>query len=86
MSIDRQVLIIPRQDPLNDLIIIGVPQLDLEPLGPSLEPTIATLHVTVAIGQIQFPSLGLDMTRLGSVATGFPDTADLQQLSLEARD
>ena len=54
---DREVLVVSREDPLDDLVVVGVAELDLEPLGPPLEPAVAALHVHVAVGEVQLPSL-----------------------------
>ena len=72
LGVDREVLVIPGEDPLDDLVVVGVPQLDLEPLGPSLEPAIGALHVAVAVGQVELPRLGLHVAGLGSVTTCLP--------------
>ena len=52
LSIHRQVSIKSGQNPFYNLIIIGIPKLDLEALGPSFKPSIATFHVVVAICQV----------------------------------
>ena len=76
LGVDGEVLVIPRQDPLDNLVIVGVPELDLEPLGPPLEPAVGALHVGVAIGEVELSGLGLDVARLGSVTTCLPEGQD----------
>ena len=73
MSIDGAILVVARQNPLDDFIIVGVAELDLEPLRPPLEPAVAALHIAVAVGQVQLPGLRLDVAGLRSVATRLPD-------------
>ena len=76
LGVDREVLVVPGENPLDDLVIVGVPQLDLEPLGPSLEPAVGALHVAVAVGQVELPRLRLHVAGLGSVTARLPEGRD----------
>ena len=77
MSIDRAILVVARQNPLDDFIIVGVAELDLKSLRPPLKPSVAALHVAVAVGQVQLPGLRLDVAGLRSVAARLPDIREL---------
>ena len=83
---NRQVFIISWEDPLNDFVIVTVSELDLKPLGPPLEPTVAAFHVHVAVGQVEFPGLGLNLTRLWSISTCLPSVRIHQQNDFTGRD
>ena len=47
------------QNPFQKLIIIRIPQLNMEPLRPSFEPTVRAFHISISPRTVYFTGSGL---------------------------